>query len=120
MSETYFGGDRILSRIVQTLVKKVSLSLQFEIANVSVPVCNGAPAPTPCMQIDASHSERRRNARGGRLAVGAKRFTIEVQLRVEHSRSPTGKHLLDCRFIDSQETGERAQIRSERHDGTDV
>ena len=106
--------------VVQARVEECSLPLQLEVTNEGIPVSDGAPAPAPCMQIDAGHPECGRNERGGWLPIGAKRFAIEVQLRVELSWSPTGEHLLDRRFIDPQKAGEHAQIRGERHDGTDV
>src|SRR5687768_3480840 len=109
--------DRVLYRVVQARVEEGSLPLQFEVSDESVPVSNPTPASAPRMQINPSLSEGRRYEHGSGLAVRAKCLAVEIQLRVKLSWSPTGKHFLDRRFIDSQQRCERTEIWGQRHDG---
>src|SRR5688572_20675810 len=120
VAETGTCRNRILDRVVQASVEESSLPLQFKVSDVSVPVSNATPAAAPCVQVHSGHAEGRRDEHGGSLAVRTKCLAVEIQLRIKLSRTPTRKHCLDRRFIDSQQGCERAQIRSERHNCADV
>src|SRR5215510_4828867 len=78
IAETCFSSNRILIGVVEALVKKGSLSIQLEVAHVSIPVGNCAPATAPGMKIDTGHSKCRWDKSSGRLPIGAKRFSIEI------------------------------------------
>src|SRR5262249_54999887 len=47
IAKTCFGSNRILIWIIEALVKKVPLSIQFKVADVSVPVGDCSPATSP-------------------------------------------------------------------------
>src|SRR5262245_3952459 len=49
IAKTCLGSNRVLIRVVETFIKKGSLSIQLKVADVSVPVGDCAPATAPSM-----------------------------------------------------------------------
>ena len=72
------------------------------------------------MLIDPRQAERRRNQRGGGLAVGTERLAVECELGVELARPPACEHLANGRLVDPQQVDVGLQGRGQRHDGADV
>src|SRR5262245_66457346 len=62
--------DREQRAVVQAWVEESAATVHFEVRHKAIPVRNRAPAG-PCMQIDATQTERRRDERcAGRVGPG--------------------------------------------------
>src|SRR5579884_3566432 len=110
MAETGFGRDRELIRIIKSLVKKGPFAVEFKDGHKSIPICHGAPAARPGVEIVTHEAASVGNQRssGNVLGcddaicdlLGVERFPIEEEFRVELSRPPSGEHLAHERIVD--------------------
>src|SRR5712691_10274883 len=120
VAEARLHGDRELRGIAQTRIPEDALALHLEIRNVSIPIRHAAPATAPRVQVHAGETVRRRNQRRRRFAVRPERLSVEIELRIELARTPTGEHLFHRGFVDAEQLCERAEIRRERDNRADI
>ena len=72
------------------------------------------------MIIYSGHSKRWWNQRSRRLAVRPKRLAVEIQFRVEFSRSPTHQHFFQGCIVNTEQRLENSRVGRERNDLTDI
>src|SRR6476469_4160453 len=103
------GGDRKLTRLVETRIEERSFAVHFQVRNERVPVRHRSPAG-PRMEVHAGQAERRRNQRRGRLTVSTERLAVQDQLSIEAAGAPAPQHLPNGRIVDTEELGERTEV----------
>ena len=108
------------SRLFSRGSKKLPRPCISRLATNAFQYVTAAPGARPRMLIDPRQAERRRDQRGGGLAVGTERLAIEGELGVELARPPACEHLANRRLVDAQQVDVGLQGRGERHDGADV
>src|SRR6185437_15993292 len=119
MTEACPRSDRKLAGIVEPRIVKGPLTVHFEGGYEGVPVRDRTPSG-PSMEVHPGKSECRRNEYGRVASVGPKRLAVQYQLGVKVSGTPAVQDLDDGRDIDSEQIGDRRQIRGEGDDGSDV
>ena len=112
--------DRKLLSIVQPWVNEIAPAMHLEVGHERIPVRHTTPGARPRMLIDPRQAECRRDQRGGGLAIGTERLTVECELGVELARPPAGEHLANGRLVDPQKVYVGLQCRGQGHNGPDV
>ena len=127
--ETVRGGYRKLGGVVQARIEEPALAVHFKVGDKGIPMRDRAPAG-PRVKVHASKPEGWRNQRRARhipaghhtvrALLRIKCLAVQDQFRVEFTRSPTAEHGTHRVLADTEQTGNRAEVRSKRHDSANI
>ena len=129
ISKSVRRRDWKLGSIVQPGIEEPAFAMHLEICDECIPVRYRTPA-NPGMQVHSAQPESRRNQRGtrnvrpGDYTVGdllrIECLSVQRQLGIEFSRSPTVQHLPHRGLSSSQQISKSAQIRSKSNNRSHV
>src|ERR1044071_1189208 len=93
--------------------------MHFQVGNERIPVRHRTPSG-PGMKVDAHEAEGRWDECRRRLAVGPESLTVEEQLRIELSWSPTLQDCSHSRLVHAQQIRDRLEVRTQRRNRANV